>query len=230
MTKIEQLLKLEVPPVAIAFTNHAPAGVPHIAASQPASCGYWKLAAQGQVFYTESTDHVSCPIGAHTHGVPLNGDQKKELDGMIGTMVQLQYLDLSEVPGIPHREVKQAFGVVVYAPLGKLPQGVPPDVVMVRGNAHQLMLLSEAAQRAGVAGDAPMMGRPTCAVLPQAMNSGKTAASFGCVGNRVYTGADENQAWFAIPGGKLVEVEAKLAIILNANRELEKFHKARATT
>ena len=72
------------------------------------------------------------------------------------------------------------------------------------------------------------MGRPTCAVLPQAINSARTAASFGCIGNRVYTGADENEAYFAIPGAQLDAVEEKLAVIVRANEELEKFHRARA--
>jgi uncharacterized protein (DUF169 family) len=167
---------------------------------------------------------VQCPVGAHTHGVPLNDAQKKELEGLIGTMVSLEYLEMSEVPKIPHRT--GSFGVVVYAPVGQLPGSA--DVVLVRGNARQLMLLAEAAQKAGVAGDFAAMGRPTCAVMPQSIQSGRTAASFGCVGNRVYTGADENEAWFAIPGAQLALIEQKLAVIVHANQELEKFHRARA--
>jgi uncharacterized protein (DUF169 family) len=72
------------------------------------------------------------------------------------------------------------------------------------------------------------MGRPTCAVLPEAINSDLTSASFGCIGNRVYTGAGENDAYFAIPGSKLKAVEDSLAVIVRANQELEKFHRARA--
>ena len=102
-------------------------------------------------------------------------------------------------------------------------------VVLVRGNARQLMLLAEAAQAADVAGSGPTMGRPTCAVLPEAINSARTAASFGCIGNRVYTGADDGEAYFAIPGAKLGAVEEHLAVIVRANQELEKFHQGRAT-
>ena len=47
------------------------------------------------------------------------------------------------------------------------------------------------------------MGRHTCAVLPEAINSARTGASFGCIGNRVYTGADDTEAYFAIPGSQL---------------------------
>ena len=72
------------------------------------------------------------------------------------------------------------------------------------------------------------MGRPTCAVLPEAINSARTATSFGCVGNRVYTGADDNEAYFAIPGPQFGVVEESLAVIVRANEELEKFHRGRA--
>jgi uncharacterized protein (DUF169 family) len=65
-------------------------------------------------------------------------------------------------------------------------------------------------------------------VLPEAINSTRTAASFGCVGNRVYTGADDSEGYFAIPGPRLGSVEEKLALIVHANQELETFHRARA--
>jgi uncharacterized protein (DUF169 family) len=90
------------------------------------------------------------------------------------------------------------------------------------------MLLAEAAQAAGVQGDGATLGRPTCAVLPQAIETKKSASSFGCIGNRVYTGAADDEAYFAIPGDKLAALEARLAVIVNANRELEKFHRSRA--
>ena len=131
---------------------------------------------------------------------------------------------MEDVPQIPTRTT--ALQVAVYAPLAAAP--VPPDVVLVRGNARQLMLLAEAAQAAGVAGTGATMGRPTCAVLPEAINSARTAASFGCIGNRVYTGADDTEAYFAIPGLQLGAVEEKLAVIVRANQEMEKFHRGRA--
>ena len=81
-----------------------------------------------------------------------------------------------------------------------------------------------------MAGAGPTMGRPTCAVLPEAINAARTAASFGCIGNRVYTGAADDDAYFAIPGGQLRAVEEKLAAIVHTNRELEKFHRARAAS
>ncbi len=66
-------------------------------------------------------------------------------------------------------------------------------------------------------------------MLPEAINSARTAASFGCIGNRVDTGADDTEAYFAIPGLQLGAVEEKLAVIVRANQEMEKFHRGRAS-
>jgi len=46
--------------------------------------------------------------------------------------------------------------------------------------------------------------------------------------DRVYTGADDTEAYVAIPGAQLDAVLAQLAVIVHANQELEKFHRARA--
>ena len=223
-TSLADLLHLTSTPVSITFVETAPPGVPHVSVVEPAGCGYWRRAAAGEVFFTVADDHKGCPVGAHTHNVTLSPAEQQELMGMVQTMVGLSYLKMEEVPQIPTR--RTPLQVAVYAPLASAP--VPADVVLVRGNAQQLMLLAEAAQAAGVAGTGATMGRPTCAVLPEAINSERTAASFGCVGNRVYTGADENEAYFAIPGPQLAAVEESLAVIVRANQALEKFHRARA--
>ncbi len=124
---------------------------------------------------------------------------------------------------IPHR--REAFHVAVYAPLTQAT--FTPDVVLVRGTVKQLMLLAEAAQAAGVAGGGATMGRPTCAVLPESLQSGKATTSFGCIGNRVYTGLGDDEGYYAIPGTKVAEVVGKLEIITEANRQLETFHRSR---
>jgi uncharacterized protein (DUF169 family) len=223
-SSLAELLSLTSPPISITFTAAPPAGVPHVSAGEPAGCGYWRRAAAGEVFFTVADDHKRCPVGAHTHNVPLSPSEQQELMGLVKTMVELSYLKMEEVPQIATR--KAPLQVAVYAPLSDAP--VPPDVVLVRGNARQLMLLAEAAQAAGVAGTGATMGRPTCAVLPEAINSDRTAASFGCVGNRVYTGADETEAYFAVPGAHLGAIEQSLAVIVRANEALESFHRGRA--
>jgi uncharacterized protein (DUF169 family) len=223
-TTLTSLLQLASTPVAITFSEEPPAATPRVAASEPAGCGYWRRAADGETFYTTADDHKRCPVGAHTHNVPLSAAEQQELMGLVQTMVGLSYIRMEEVPSIPTRTTP--LKVATYAPLDKAP--ATPDVVLVRGNARQLMLLTEAAQLAGIAGSGATMGRPTCAVVPETINTAATAASFGCVGNRVYTGAGENDAYFAVPGAKLALLEEKLATIVRANDELAKFHRARA--
>jgi uncharacterized protein (DUF169 family) len=224
-TTLETVLGLSSKPIAISFREKAPEGVAHVQSREPAGCGYWRRAAGGEVFYTDADDHKLCPVGAHTHNVALSPEEAEQLKGLIGTMVGLEYLTMDDVAGIPRRA--EPFGVAVYAPLDRAP--LPPDVVLVRGNPRQLMLLAEAAQSAGAAGTTPAMGRPTCAAVPEAINSGRTAASFGCIGNRVYTGAGDDEAYFAIPGTRLADVERRLEVIVRANSEMEKFHRARLT-
>jgi uncharacterized protein (DUF169 family) len=224
LTLLEQLLSLVTSPVAITFSDDPPPGVARVSAAEPAGCGYWRRAAAGEVFYTTADDHKHCPVGAHTHNVPLSAEDQRELNGLIEAMVGLSYIRMEEVPAIPTR--KAPLRVATYAPLAKA--SATPDVVLIVGNAQQLMLLAEAAQLAGIAGQRATMGRPTCAVVPAAINTGETWSSFGCVGNRVYTGATENDAYFAIPGEKLAVLEEKLAVAVAANEKLAEFHRARA--
>jgi len=221
--QFQDLLGLRRPPVAVTFRDSAPAGVPRIASPGPSSCTYWKLAAEGQTFCTEAPDHYNCPIGAYVHGVDPPPEVMKELQGVVSTMVSLGYIRNEEVPGIPRRE--GSFGVAVYAPLAETTG--QPDVVIVSGNARQVMLLAEAAQAAGIGGSSPAMGRPTCAALPEAMKTGRGVASLGCIGNRVYTDQGDDELYFALPGSQVGAVAEKLAGIVRANQELEKYHKAR---
>jgi uncharacterized protein (DUF169 family) len=221
---LTDLLALSSPAIAIAFTDEPPAGVERVGRSGPASCDYWRQAADGATFYTVADDHKACPIGAHTHHVVTSDEEQQQLMGLIQHMVVLSYIKMEEVPAIPRRTTP--LGVAVYSPLASAP--VSPDVVLVRGNSRQLMLITEAAQLAGVAGVGPVMGRPTCAVLPAAMNSHTVSASFGCVGNRVYTGATENEAYVAIPGGQLGAIVDSLRTVIHANTALEQFHRERA--
>lgn len=222
--KLRDSLGLQTPPVAISFMPAAPAGIQHVQSAGPSSCSYWKLAAEGKTFYTDAADHLNCTIGAYTHAVDMPPEKGKELEAMLGEMVKLNYIKMDEVPGIPRRD--SAFGVAVYSPLPDAK--FDPDVVLVRGNARQIMLVTEAAKAANVEHEAITMGRPTCAMLPAAIQSERGVSSLGCIGNRVYTGLADDEMYFAIPGSKVAEVVDKLETICHANRELETFHREHA--
>ena len=220
--QLQDLLGLRHPPVAVTFLDAAPPGVPRVAAAGPSSCAYWKLAAEGRTFCTEAADHFNCPIGAYTHGVAAPAEVMQELQGVVSTMVGLGYLRGEEVLGIPTRD--GTFGVAVYAPLA---QAVgEPSAVILCGNARQVMLLTEAANAAGIGGPG-LMGRPTCAALPEAMRTGRGVASLGCIGNRVYTELADDELYFVLPGSQVDALVQKLASIVHANSELEKYHKTK---
>jgi uncharacterized protein (DUF169 family) len=222
-TPLNELLGLRREPVAVKFQQSPPAGIPRVDEAAASGCTYWKLAAEGRSFYTVAADHYGCPIGSYTHGIDLPPEKAKEMEGLMGTMVQLQYIAMEEVPGIPR--LKGDFGVAIYAPLGAAQ--FEPDAVIVCGNAKQVMLLAEAAQSAGVASDSSMVGRPTCAAIPAVIASGRSATNLGCIGNRVYTDLADDELYMVIAGSQWDKVVAKLAVIANANRELEKFHSGR---
>jgi len=210
-------------PVAVAFVDTPPAGLPRVERPEPAGCGYWKAASEGRSFYTTPEDHGNCAVGAYTHGVALTPAQGQELQGLIGTMVELKYLKNDEVAALPHRE--STLKIAAYSPLQQAT--FDPDLVVFRGTARQIMLLWEAARAAG-AYDGGVMGRPACAMLPQALKASMGVASVGCIGNRVYTGLDDGEMYMTVPGAKLTGLLENLGATLNANVELEKFHRQRA--
>lgn len=221
--KLQQALGLTWPPVAIAFRAEPPAGVPRVPAGLAAGCAYWTHAAEGHSFYTTADDHYGCPVGAHTHGIPMPAERAAEFQTVVGTMLSLEYLREPELPAIPHRT--EAFGVAVYAPLGDA--SFEPDLILVRGTPRQLMLISEAARAVGAFDDSPTMGRPACAMLPQVEATGRAVTSLGCIGNRVYTGLADDELYFTLAGSTLPAVMEKLDTIVHANRALEQFHAER---
>ena len=217
-------MQLTAQPVAVAFLTAPPAGLERIDRPAAAGCGYWKHAADGYSFYTTAEDHQNCTVGAFTHGVTLPPAKTEELQSLMGTMIELQYLRSDEVAGIPHRQ--EPLQVAAYAPLDTAT--FTPDVVIFRGNTRQIMLLSEAARAARAFETGTAMGRPACAMLPQALGSTAAVASIGCIGNRVYTSLGDDELYLAVPAKALAETLGQLDTILTANAELEKFHRQRA--
>src|SRR5262245_21670550 len=183
-------LALSRPPIAIAFRESAPAGVPRLKGMQPSGCSFWRLAAAGQVFYTVPSDHYNCPVGSYTHNMPLPEDREPELMNTLSLMVNVGYLRMDDVPVIARLDTTPA--AIIYAPLAQTP--VTPDAVLVAGRPARLMLLHEAATRANVVTTQTLtlLGRPTCMAIPAALTSGLTS-SLGCVGNRIYTGIADDE-------------------------------------
>ena len=225
-TEVEQsvtrALSLSRRPVAVAFRDTAPAGVTAFAGAAPSGCSFWRLAAAGHAFYTVPGDHYNCPIGSHTHAIPLPAARAPELEQTLGFMAGLGYVRMEEVPGLPR--LPRTPGVVVYAPLGETP--VDPDVVLVAGRPGRVMLLMEAAGHARVTTQPGFLGRPTCMALPAAL-AGGTIASTGCIGNRVYTDLGDDELYVVVPGRDMARVAASLDAIISANDTLATYHRDR---
>jgi uncharacterized protein (DUF169 family) len=211
--------------VAVAFRSAPPPGIPEFSGQQPSGCSFWRLAADGACFYTVPAHHANCAIGSYTHNIALPPERARELEDTLGFMAQIGYVKMEEVPSIPR--LSETPGAVVYAPLGDTPEA--PDVVLVAGRPGRLMLLHEAAVRAGVAPGLSLMGRPTCMALP-AVRAGGVAMSLGCVGNRVYTGLEEDELYVVLSGRDLPRTVAELATIAQANATLADYHTQRRAT
>ena len=214
--------ELRQPPVAIAFLAAELPGIPTFEGVQPSGCSFWKMAAEGRVFSTGARDHYNCPIGSYTHNIALPAERAKELDETLQFMSGIGYLRMEEVPGIPR--LPETPAAIVYAPLGKTP--VDPDVVLFWGPPGQVMVLQEAAIRAGVGAQLGTLPRPTCMVLPAALANGTTASS-GCVGNRVYTGLGDSDLYVAVPGKDVARIAEETAVARAANSTLMQYHQDR---
>src|SRR5580658_3290650 len=220
--KIGAVVKLARRPVAVSFLEAAPAGVKKFEGTEPSGCSFWRLAAEGRVFYTVPENHFNCAVGAYTHNIALSPEREKETEQTLKMMFDLGYVKPEEVPQIPR--LAKAPAAIVYAPLGESP--VAPDVVLFACKPAEAMLLNEAANRAGVASGAPTLGRPTCMALPASFEGG-AILSLGCMGNRVYTGLGEEEMYFVLRGKDLVAVADSLTIIASANAALHDYAKGR---
>lgn len=220
---VQRMLGLEMCPVALTFLAEAPRDVPRAPRSAPAGCAYWERAGRGEAFYTTAEDHSGCPIGAYTHGLDLPATADSEFAHMVEQVIGLGYMGREEIAEMPRRP--EPFRYLVYAPIGVAT--TEADVVLLRGNFRQLMLLHEAAIAAGIAGDATALGRPTCALVPEVLRRNSAVSSFGCIGNRVYTHLQDGESYMAVPGPAWERFVESLSRIVEANRALERFHLAR---
>jgi uncharacterized protein (DUF169 family) len=221
--KLQDTLELKTPPVALVFSDSPPVNVPKVTTAAPAGCSYWKRAAEGEVFYTTGADHLGCAVGAYTHGAELGAEGEKMLTTMIGTMTGLGYLAEGDIPEIPKMPKKLAF--VTYGPLARVSSEA--DVVLLRATPRAAMLVNEALHAAGARSPSAPVMRPACAMVPQVMATQRGTSSFGCIGNRVYTGLPDGEVWMALSGHELSTVVAQLETTASANRELEAFHRGR---
>jgi uncharacterized protein (DUF169 family) len=215
-------LALQTPPIAVCLAGQVPDGVERWSGAIPAGCRFWQEAAT-RVFATSSEDHERCSIGQYTHGLEMTPASQKDLGDALQVFAGLTYVREQDIAMIPVLASKPAH--VIYGPLTKIP--CAPDVVLLFVRADQTLILSEASQQIE-GGMPPAMGRPACAIIPQAHNSGRSALSLGCCGARAYLDVLSNDvALYAISGASLAAFTERIAALSKANGILTKFHQLR---
>jgi uncharacterized protein (DUF169 family) len=198
-------LHLAVPPVAITFGAEAPPGTAafHEPMSNPApdgrrgrvaaGCVFWIRGLEGR-FSTVPADHGNCSVGSYTHGLITLEEAAGHDD--VATLLEAGWVDgaaLARVPSVSTRP-----GTITYGPLTQATEA--PDVVLLRVNGRQLMVLSDALPGLRIE------GKPQCHIVALAVEEDTAAASVGCALSRARTGMGPDEMTVAIPGHRLAEV------------------------
>jgi len=159
----------------------------------PAGCVFWMEAA-GRTFTTEPEDHGNCSVGSLTHGLKSIEEIAGNLD--VAAILESGWVTLDMVPQIP--VVGQKYDYITYGPLAET--SADPDVIFLRVNPRQAMILSDAVP------GLKFEGKPQCHIIPMARQHHAVAVSVGCMLSRVRTGMSNNEMTCAIPAAQLAEV------------------------
>lgn len=215
-------LKLSVPPLAITFSAAAPEGVPAFDAAMPeptadgrtgrvaAGCVFWMHAAE-RTFSTAPADHGNCNVGSLTHGLRTLEEAAQGAD--VAALVEAGWVSPEVFPTIP--TVKERPGAITYGPLADTRS--EPDVIFLRLNAKQAMILHDAVP------EARFEGKPQCHIIPIAKEQGQVAISVGCMLSRVRTGMPASELTCAIPAARLAEVVAALGTTRVADESVARY-------
>jgi uncharacterized protein (DUF169 family) len=198
-------LQLDVPPIAITFSASAPEGVAPFDAAMPeptadgrtgrvpAGCVFWTKAVD-RTFTTVAADHGNCSVGSLTHGFVTLEEAAGRSD--VAALLESGWVTMDMVPHIP--VVADKPDTVTYGPLAESP--IDPDVILIRLNGKQLMVLSDALPNLRIE------GKPQCHIIAVAKQEGEVAASVGCMLSRTRTNMSSKEMTCAIPAGKLHDV------------------------
>ncbi|HEY3942555.1 MAG TPA: DUF169 domain-containing protein [Acidimicrobiales bacterium] len=202
---LTESLGLRTPPIAITFSSDVPAGVEAFGDPMPdptpdgrtgrvaAGCVFWTKAAD-RTFSTVAADHANCSVGTMTHGFGTLDEVAGRSD--VAALLESGWVTMEMVPGIP--VVASRPGAVTYGPLAGTP--IDPDVVLIRVNGRQLMVLSDALPGLRIE------GKPQCHIVAVAKEQDEVAASVGCMLSRTRTGMPNSEMTCAIPAGRLAQV------------------------
>jgi uncharacterized protein (DUF169 family) len=221
-SELGSALHLSSPPVAITFSAAPPPGVPAADDAMPeptadgrtgrvpAGCVFWVKAAE-KTFSTVAADHANCSVGSLTHGFKTLHEVAGNSD--VATLLATGWVTMDVVPLIP--VVRDRPGAVTYGPLAETT--VDPDVVLLRVNGRQLMVLSDAIPGLRIE------GKPQCHIVAVAKEQQQPAASVGCALSRVRTGMSPTEMTCAIPASRIPDVVAAIKRNAVADNEVAKY-------
>ncbi|HLI21869.1 MAG TPA: DUF169 domain-containing protein [Stellaceae bacterium] len=213
------LLGLAVPPIAIAFADSVPPNLSRPRGAMPsptadgrtgavpAGCVFWNKATES-AFATTAADHGNCSVGSYTHGFKTLDEAAQGAD--VKALIGAEWVTLEDATKIP--TVAKKPGAVLYGPLAVA--AFEPDVVFLRLNGKQLMLVNDAWP------GLRFEGKPQCHIIPIAQAAQEVAVSSGCMLSRVRTGMSNNEVTCALPAAKLGELIAKLKRAQVADRKV----------
>ena len=216
-TRLQTVLDLDYPPVAVARVDAPPSGISVWTDAVPSACTFWRRAEQ-QVFFADEAAHMGCPIGAMVMGFELPALKQEELMSLVGNMCSLAYIREDEIPHIPHFDPGPKGAV--YGPLASFP--LDADSVILWLTPKQTMFLEESL--GGTLWTGPqdgVFGRPACGVLPTAAAREAASISLGCIGMRTFTEIPDAYVLAAIPRGALDALADGLDATLAVNGTME---------
>ncbi len=223
--KLEAGVPLDKPVIGMAFVDEPPEGVSRVGNAAPSSCAFWREA-ETQVFYAAARDHYNCPLGAMVMGFELPDGTMAALMEDVGMMCENTYVREEEVPHVP-KVAGKAKGGVVYGPLSQMP--VEPDAALIWANPRQAMVVGESAgQIDWSSAPANVYGRPGCAAIPIALAESRPAQSFGCVGMRINSGAEDSRMLIAVPGERLEQLADALGHMSDIHSDMAAHYERRA--
>ena len=206
---LTDLLKLSVPAIGISFLAEPPAEPPRPGGTMPAprpdgrtgavpaGCVFWTMAPV-RSFTTLAADHANCSVGSVTHGFKTLAEVAGNED--VAALIGAHWVTEADAAAFP--AVARKPGAVLYQPLAVAT--ALPDVVFLRLNGKQLMLMHDAWP------ELRFEGKPQCHIIPIAKAQDSLAVTTGCIRSRVRTAMSNNDVTCAIPGARLAEVVARL--------------------
>jgi uncharacterized protein (DUF169 family) len=205
--RLAAALHLQSPPIGIAFGAARPDSVPSFDEPMsepaedgrrgrvPAGCVFWVKAGE-RAFTTDPEDHGNCSVGRVTHGLATLDEVAHNDD--VKTLLDTHWVGPDDVAGLP--SVSKRPAAITYGPLGHFPEAVRPDVVLVRVNGRQMMVISDAIPELSIS------GKPQCHIVAVAKEQLRPAASVGCALSRARTGMSPDEMTCAFPADSLSQI------------------------